>query len=147
MMMLTYNPLTELNKIQRQFDQAFDTIMTAEKTPWTPAIELQETAESYILKAILPGLDTETLNIEVSKKAIALSGQTQRPELGEGEKYRYSEFPTGEFRRVITLPEVIAHTDVKANYADGIVTVTLPKAPETVNRVVKVNLSSSQPSE
>ena len=146
MMMLTYNPFAELNKIQRQFDQAFET-MTEAKTRWTPAIELQETAESYILKAILPNLETETLNIEASRKAIAISGQTNRPELAEGEKYLHSEFPVGEFRRVIALPEAIAHTEVKAHYEDGILTVTLPKAPETVNRVVKVNLSVPQEAE
>ncbi len=141
MMMFTSNPFAELDKMQRQLDQMFNTELT---TRWTPAIELQETPDNYILRVVLPGLDSEALNIEAAKKAIAISGKTNRPELTEGENYLYSEFPVGEFHRVVALPEVIAHTEVQANYADGILTVTMPKAPETVNRVVKVSLNTAE---
>jgi HSP20 family protein len=141
MMMFTANPFAEMERMQRQFDRVFNTELTPH---WTPTIELQETPERYILRAILPGLKTETLNIEAAKKAIAISGKTHRPELPEAEKYLYSEFPIGEFRRVINLPEAIAHTEVKADYVDGILTVTMPKAPETVNRVVKVSLTAAE---
>ena len=144
MMMFTSNPFAEMERMQRQLDRMFNTEVT---TRWTPAIELQETPESYILRAILPGLDTEALDIEAAKKAIAISGVTPTPELAEGHKYLYSEFPAGEFYRVINLPEVIAHTEVKANYADGVLTVTMPKAPETVNHVVKVSLNAAEQSQ
>ncbi|MCG5062232.1 MAG: Hsp20/alpha crystallin family protein [Limnoraphis sp. WC205] len=138
-MMLAYNPFAEMERMQREFDRMFNTELT---TRWTPAIELQETPDSYVLRAFLPGLDSEALNIEAAKKAIAISGKTNRPELDEGHKYIYSEFPAGEFRRVVNLPEAIAHTEVKADYVDGVLTLTMPKAPETVNRVVKVSLNS-----
>ena len=138
-MMLAYNPFAEMEKMQREFDRVFNSQVTSR---WTPAIELQETPDSYVLRAFLPGLDSEALNIEAAKKAVAISGKTNRPELPEGHKYLYSEFPAGEFRRVVNLPEVIAHTEVKADYADGVLTLTMPKAPETVNRVVKVSLNS-----
>ncbi len=139
MIMFTSKPFAEIDRMQRQSNRTFNTELT---TRWTPAVELQETSESYILRTVLPGLDTEALNIEAAKKAVAISGKTHRPELAEGENYLYSEFPTGEFRRVINLPEVIAHTEVKADYIDGVLTVMMPKAPETVNCVVKVNLNS-----
>ncbi len=138
-MMLAYNPFAELEKMQREFDRVLNSEVTSR---WTPAIELQETPDSYILRAFLPGLDSEALNIEAAKKAIAISGKTHRSELDEGHKYLYSEFPSGEFRRVVNLPEAIAHTEVKADYADGVLTLTMPKAPETVNRVVKVSLTN-----
>lgn len=137
--MLAYNPFAEMERMQREFDRVFNSPVTSR---WTPAIELQETPDSYVLRAFLPGLDSEALNIEAAKKAIAISGKTNRPELDEGHKYLYSEFPSGEFRRVINLPEAIAHTEVKADYADSVLTVTMPKAPETVNRVVKVSLTN-----
>ncbi|MEL7037783.1 MAG: Hsp20/alpha crystallin family protein [Cyanobacteria bacterium J06592_8] len=137
-MMLAYNPFAEMEKMQREFDRVLNSEVV---TRWTPAIDLQETPDSYILRVFLPGLDTEALNIEAAKKAVAISGKTNRPELAEGHKSLYSEFPAGEFRRVINLPEVIAHTEVKADYVDGVLTLTMPKAPETVNRVVKVSLN------
>lgn len=137
-MMLAYNPFAEMEKMQREFDRVLNSETV---TRWTPAIDLQETPDSYILRVFLPGLDTTALNIEAAKKAVAISGKTNRPELAEGHKYLYSEFPAGEFRRVINLPEVIAHTEVKADYVDSVLTLTMPKAPETVNRVVKVSLN------
>lgn len=145
MMMFTTNPFAEIERIQRQFDRALNTGVTPQKTSrWTPAIELQETADAYILKAILPGLDTEALNIEASRKAVAISGTVNRAELADGNKSLYSEFPVGQFSRVIALPEAINHTEVKAEYLEGILTLCLPKAQEVVNRVVKVNLTGSQ---
>ncbi|MGB3189754.1 MAG: Hsp20/alpha crystallin family protein [Limnoraphis sp.] len=50
------------------------------------------------------------------------------------------EFPVDEFRRVIALPKAIINTEVKADYTNEILTLTLPKTPEAVNRVIKVNL-------
>ncbi|MEA5522899.1 Hsp20/alpha crystallin family protein [Limnoraphis robusta] len=138
-MMLAYNAFAEMERMQRQFDRVLNSQVTSR---WNPAIELQETPDSYVLRAFLPGLDSAALNIEAAKKAIAISGKTHRPELDEGHKYLYSEFPSGEFRRVVNLPEAIAHTEVKADYVDGVLTLTMPKAPETVNRVVKVSLNS-----
>lgn len=144
-MIFTANPFAEMERIQRQFDRAFNTGVTPQNTSrWTPAIELQETADAYILRAALPGLETEALNIEASKKAVAISGKTSRLELAEGNQYLYSEFPVGQFSRVITLPNAIAHTEVKADYNQGILTLNLPKAQEVINRVVKVNLTDLQ---
>lgn len=135
------NPFAEIEKMQQQFDKIF-TEMTTTKTVthWTPAVELQEKSDHFILQAIIPDLDRETLDIQVSKKAIVFSGKTQRPQLPEGEKYLYSEFPVGEFRRLVTLPEAVINTEVKADYLNGLLVITLPKAPEVINRVVKVNL-------
>ncbi|MEL7034354.1 MAG: Hsp20/alpha crystallin family protein [Cyanobacteria bacterium J06592_8] len=140
-MMLAYNPFAEMEKMERQLNRIFNSEVV---TRWTPAIDLQETPDSYILRVFLPGLDAEALDIKATKKAVAISGKTNRPELAEGHKYLYSEFPVGEFHRVINLPEVIAHTEVKADYADSVLTVIMPKAPETVNRVVKVSLNSAE---
>jgi HSP20 family protein len=98
MMMFTSNPFVEMERMQNQLDRILKTELTSR---WTPAIELQETPESYILRVILPGLDTSTLNIEAAKKAIGISGKSNRPQLSEAENYLYSEFPRGEFRRVI----------------------------------------------
>ncbi|MGB3405800.1 MAG: Hsp20/alpha crystallin family protein [Microcoleaceae cyanobacterium] len=144
-MMFTTNPFAEMERIQRQFDRAFNTGVAPQKTErWAPAIELRETADAYILRGILPGLETEALNIEASRKAVAISGKTRHLELADGNQYLYSEFPVGQFSRVIALPEAINHTEVKAEYLEGILTLRLPKAQEVINRVVKVNLTGSQ---
>jgi len=82
--MLAYNPFAEMERMQREFDRVFNSELTSR---WTPAVELQETPNNYILRVFLPGLDSEALNIEAAKKAVTISGKTHRPELNEGHKY------------------------------------------------------------
>ncbi|MGF1495039.1 MAG: Hsp20/alpha crystallin family protein [Microcoleaceae cyanobacterium] len=146
-MLISQLPFSEIEKVRRDFDQMLGEMMKAQTTTWTPAIELQETSEQFIARLIVPGLDKESLDIQAGRKAVAISGKTQRPELGEGEKYLYSEFPVGQFRRVLSLRDAVVNTEVAANYADGVLTITLPKAPETINRVVKVNLAGNDHTE
>ncbi|MGL5084048.1 MAG: Hsp20/alpha crystallin family protein [Microcoleaceae cyanobacterium] len=147
MMLLTHNPFAEIQKVQRQFDQMLTEMINPPVPDWTPEIEAQETSDAFIIRVIAPNLETESLDIQVSKQAIAICGKTQRTELPEGAKYLYSEFPVGQFRQVLSLRDTIVNTEVKANYANGILTVTLPKASETKNRVVKVNLTETHQSE
>ncbi len=149
MMLLTrysFPGFEQIQQIQRQFDQAFDELtdltQTEVSTDWTPSVQLEETPEQYIVLAIIPNLDKNELDIEVAKNGVAISGKTLETELPEGHKINYSEFPEGQFRRVVSLPEAVVQADVKAEYTDGILTVTLPKAPEVINRVVKVNLNT-----
>ncbi|ERT07428.1 hsp20/alpha crystallin family protein [Lyngbya aestuarii BL J] len=141
MLVSRYNPFAEVEKMHNQFERMFEEMTTTRMTnDWTPAVELQDKSNHFILRAIIPGLETYKLDIQATKKGIVFSGKTTRPQLNEAEKYLYSEFPVGEFRRVVALPEAIINTEVKADYTNGILTLTLPKAPEAVNRVVKVNL-------
>ena len=149
MMLVTrYNPFAEVEKMQKQVERMFEDMAAVRTaTCWTPAVELQDLSDRFILQAILPGLETDKLDIQATKKGIIISGKTARPQLNDGEKYLYSEFPVGEFRRVVALPEAIINTEVKADYTSGILTLTLPKAPEVVNRVVKVNFTENNPPE
>lgn len=141
-MMFTSNTWKELNKINRQFEQVFTELADAKVTPqWTPAIELEDNKDAYRLRVWLPNLERETLDIQATRKAIAISGKTNKTESTEDKKLLYSEFAFGQFGRLIPLPQPIAHLEVKAEYAEGILTVTLPKAPEAINRVVKVSLT------
>jgi HSP20 family protein len=141
MMRLMTVPFNELEKIYRQIDQAFDeSYSTGSNRPSQPPVELKETAESLVLRAMLPGVDREQLNIEVTRSAVLISGSYPEPQLPEKSQYFRSEFYRGQFRRVISLPFFVDNTAVKANYEQGILTLTLPKAPEVINQVVKVSV-------
>lgn len=141
-MMFTSNPWKELNKINRQFEQVFTELADAKVgCQWTPAIELEDNKDAYRLRVWLPNLERETLDIQTTKKAITISGKTYKTESTEDQKILYSEFAFGQFGRLIPLPQPIAHSEVTAEYLEGILTVTLPKAPEALNRVVKVSLT------
>lgn len=144
MTVVRYRPLTEMNSLQKQLDRIFVEAFTPaslsdDNYSVIPAAELTETEEALILKLELPGIKLADVNIEATVKSISISGDRQPK---QQEKTR-SEFRYGSFQRVIPLPVKIQNTEVKAQYKDGILHLTLPKAAAEINKVVKVSLGKA----
>ena len=139
MLVRSWNPIREMEALRRQFDTVFDELThleTQTEKGWMPAVELQETDESLVLSAQLPGLKASDLNVEVTREAVSIKGERRQEKKTE----HYSEFRYGSFQRVIPLPVAVENDQVKAEFIDGILKLTLPKVKEARNRVVKVNL-------
>jgi HSP20 family protein len=149
MTIIRYNPWQEINAIQRQFDRMFnDTIIPsslAELTNLTkvPAAELTETETAIVLKLEIPGMRAEDVDIQVTNKSVTVSGDRKSATSSEVNGKTHSEFHYGKFQRVIPLPVKVQHTNTTAEYQDGILHLTLPKAEEEQNKVVKVNLTNA----
>jgi HSP20 family protein len=147
MALIHWNPLQELNTIQRELNNIFEADMlsttildrTAAKVP---AAELQETDDAVYLKLELPGMEAKDIDLQVTDKAVYISGERKSEIKTEDKGKIKSEFHYGKFQRVIPLPTRIQNTNVKAEYKDGILNLTLPKAEEEKNKVVKINLDS-----
>ena len=145
MTIIRYNPWQEMNSLQRQLNRMFDDAFTPVSSDFgnlskVPAAELTETKEALVLKLEVPGIQPADINIEATAKSISISGERKSEvESEEGARTR-SEFRYGSFERVIPLPVRIQNTEVKAEYKDGILHLTLPKADEEKNKVVKVSL-------
>ena len=145
MAIVRYNPWQEMNSLQRQLNKMFDDVITPASfaefgnLAKVPAAELTETKENIVLKLEVPGMQPADLNIEAAHKSISISGE-RKSDKSEAEGQTRSEFRYGSFQRVIPLPAKIQNTQVKAEYKNGILHLTLPKAEEEKNKVVKVNL-------
>ncbi|OUL24894.1 Hsp20/alpha crystallin family protein [Nostoc sp. 106C] len=144
-MLVRYNPWQELNAIQRQINSLFEDT----RVPSTafekglvrvPAAELQETEDAIHLKLELPGIEAKDLDIQVTEKAVYVSGERKSENKTEDKGVTKTEFHYGKFQRVIPLPAPIQNTNVTADYKDGILNLTLPKTEQAKNKVVKVNL-------
>lgn len=146
MTIIRYNPWQEMNSLQHQFNRMFDDVLTPASIAdfgnfsKVPAAELTETDTALILKLEVPGIQPADLNIEATAKSISVSGERKSEVTSKDEDKTRSEFRYGSFQRVIPLPIRIQNTEVKAEYKDGILHLTLPKAEEEKNKVVKVNL-------
>ena len=146
MTIVRYNPWQEINSLQRQFNRMFDDVLTpASVTEFgnfskVPAAELTENQDDLVLKLEVPGMKPADINIEATAKSISVSGERKSEVTSEEEGKTRSEFHYGSFQRVIPLPVKIQNTEVKAEYKDGILHLTLPKAEAEKNKVVKVNL-------
>ncbi len=155
------NPWTEINSFRRQLNHIFDEDAMFEVasnisavhdtlTPATfaefanfykpPAAELIETEEALVLRLEVPGMQPGDIDIEATAKSISIKGDRKSEVQAELADKTRSEFGYGSFERVISLPVRIQNTEVKAEYKDGILHLTLPKAEEEKNKVVKVNL-------
>jgi HSP20 family protein len=92
----------------------------------------------------LPDIEAKDLDIQVTKDSLSISGERHVKKKEESEKgYYWSEISYGSFRRVFALPVAIENEQVKAEYTNGILTLTLPKANEV--KAFKVNLTSELP--
>lgn len=146
MTIVRYSPWQEMNSLQRQLNRMFDDALTPASVAEfgnfakVPAAELTETDEALLLKLEVPGMQPADLNIEATAKSVAISGERKSEVKSKDEGKTRSEFRYGIFQRVIPLPTRIQNTEVKAEYKDGILQLTLPKAESEKNKVVKVNL-------
>jgi HSP20 family protein len=148
MLVRYWQPWRELETLRRQFDQVFDELAqtsSTEQMTWAPAIELHDGAEALTLRVQLPGIDANSLDIQVSREAASLSGEHRFQQKFEAKGVLKSEFRYGKFQRVIPLPVAVQNNQVKADYTDGILTLTLPKVVEAQMQAVKVSVGSGSP--
>ncbi len=143
--LVRYNPWREMNSLQRQLNRLFDDALIP--TNWDdwgnfskiPAAELTETEDAVHLKLEVPGMSAKDLDVQVMADRVAISGE-RKSEINDKTR---SEFRYGKFSRVIPLPIKIQNTNVTAEYKDGILNLTLPKAESEKNKVVKVSLDEA----
>jgi HSP20 family protein len=95
------------------------------------------------LKLEVPGIEAKDLDISVTQNAVSISGERKEETKTQENGVTKSEFYYGKFQRVIPLPARIQNTQVRAEYKDGILNLTLPKAESEKNKVVKVNLEQA----
>ena len=148
MALVRWNPWREINTLQSQLDRLFDeTLVPATSLERgllrVPPAEMKETEEAIHLKLEIPGLEAKDLDVQVTEKAVSISGERKSETKAEENGKTRSEFYYGKFERVIPLPARVQNTNVTAEYKDGILNLTLPKTEQEKNKVVKVNLEQS----
>ena len=108
---------------------------------WTPALDVYEDKDNVTVKAELPGLKREEIEVSLHDGTLSISGERKGEEKHQdAEVYRAERF-FGKFQRTVTLPTPVAADKVKAQYKDGILTVTLPKTEEAKPKQIDVSVS------
>ena len=110
--------------------------------PWTPSVDVLETKNDLVLRADIPGLDMKDIEILLENGTLALKGERKFEEVKEEKSgYHRIERSFGSFARYFTLPDTVDAEHVKADYSNGVLTVTLPKKEVAKPRSIKVELS------
>lgn len=135
------NPWSELDSLTGRLNRFLEDLPNhAETGNWKPAVNVDETAEELILTAELPGMKLEDLELEVENNVLTLSGEKAQVRTeGEDRKYHVWERTFGSFSRAFTLPRTVRVDDITAEFADGVLYVRMPKAPEARSRRIEVH--------
>ena len=150
MAIVRWEPFRDVMASQREFDRLFKEAFTPffgegelSTRTWAPPVDIYETADSIVLKAELPGVDPKDVEVKVEDNSLFLKGERKFEKEVNNENYHRVERSYGSFARSFTLPNSINTEKVKAEFKDGLLTLTLPKREEAKPRTVKIDVSKN----
>jgi HSP20 family protein len=136
-----------LSNLRDEIDRLFDVPLaelartSSLLSGWTPALDLHEDKDSLVVKVEVPGMKKEDIEVSLHDGTLSISGERKSDQTFEGaEVYRAERF-FGRFQRTIALPTAVAADQIKAQYKDGVLTITLPKAEEAKPKQIDVQVS------
>ena len=94
---------------------------------WTPSVDISETDNGFEVRAELPGVTKDDLSVSVKDNLLTLSGEKRQENSEDTQNFRRVERRYGSFQRRFTLPSDVAADDIKADYTDGVLTLSIPK--------------------
>ncbi len=107
---------------------------------WGLAVDMFETSDHLVVKASVPGVKPENLDITVQGDTLTIKGEMQEEQQNQQGRYHFRERRVGAFSRTITLPYPIQNDKVEAAFENGVLTLTLPKAEAVRPRTIKVQV-------
>jgi HSP20 family protein len=142
-----WEPLRELSTLQSEMNRLFSSVFDAPQggtgaaggRRWIPAMDLIETKDHYVLRADLPGVSQEDVRIEMENDVLNISGERKAEHTEEGGFVRL-ERSFGSFARSLTLPKGINPEAVQASFADGVLTLHIPKPEQAKPRRIEIAL-------
>jgi len=131
------------DQFNRLFNQAFD--RSAEEgslTPWAPAVDIYETEHELVVKADLPDVKPEELDIRVENNILTIRGERKFEKKVNENNYLRVERTYGSFSRSFSLASTVNSEAIKAEYKDGVLTLKVPKREEAKPKQIKVNVNT-----
>ena len=155
MALIRWEPVRELNTIQSEMNRLFNTFFDSPSNSagpvnggghrrWLPAMDLLETDSDFVLRADLPGLSEQDVNIELEDNVLTISGERKAEHEERKEGYYRVERASGSFSRSLTLPEGIDADAVQASFDSGVLEVRIPKPEERKPRKVSISVGGEK---
>lgn len=143
--LIRWNPVRDMVTFRRQMDRLFDNFMDEsmagrlENQSWGLALDIAENDNAFIVKASVPGVKPEDLDISLNDNTLTIRGEVKSDETIEEGQYHVRERRFGSFTRTLTLPRTVNRDAIDANYEDGVLTLNIPKSEEVQPRRITVN--------
>jgi HSP20 family protein len=128
---------SRLANLQDQLDRLFES--PAQR--WVPALDVQEDKNSFVVRTELAGLKREDIEVSLHENELTVSGERKLEPKQEGVEIHRQERYYGKFQRTLALPTPVAADQIKAQYKDGVLTVTLPKIEEAKPKQIDISVN------
>jgi len=152
MAIVRWEPFRDLVTIQDRMNRIFDEAFRGVSRPsaeedwalggtWAPAVDIYEHEGNLVLKAELPGIDSKDVDVRVENNVLTLRGERKFDEEVKRESCHRVERAYGTFSRSFTLPNVVDTQNIKAEFKDGVLRVTMPKREEAKPKQIQVQIT------
>jgi HSP20 family protein len=149
MALVRWDPVRDLDSLQDDMNRLFDRFFGdrpgdggSQARRWMPAMDLAETENDLVLRADLPGMSEDDIDIEVKDGVLTVSGERKAEQEEKGEGYHRVERAFGTFSRSLSLPDGVDPDKVEAKFEDGVLEVRIPKPAETKPTRVQIGKGS-----
>ncbi len=140
--LIRWEPAREMMTLREAMDRLFDDAFTRPlslRDAWSvPAIDMYQTDDEIVVKAALPGIKADEVQINITGEVLTLKGEMKHEEEKKEKAWHMREQRWGAFERSIVLPTDVVADKAKAEFENGILTVTLPKADEVKPKVINI---------
>lgn len=150
MTLVTWDPFRELEEMSDRLNRMFvrpaighangNGKEIATVADWTPTVDISETEAEYAIKAELPDVKKDDVKVTVEDGVLSIQGERKQEKEEKGKKYHRIERSYGRFVRSFTLPDTVDESKVRADYADGLLSLHLPKSEKAKPKQIDVKI-------
>lgn len=140
-----YEPLWGIDTFRRDMDRLFDSFFghgPSEEyaTLWAPAVDIEETKDSVVIRAEIPGMNKEDIKIQTVGDALVITGERKHESEEKDRHFHRVERAYGKFQRMMQLPVEVESDKAKASYKDGVLEIIFPKSEKAKAREIEIEV-------
>jgi HSP20 family protein len=153
MALIRWEPVRELQTVQDEMNRLFSTFFDSPSRAgngnrttmrrWIPAMDVVEADDQFVLRADLPGMSEEDVNIELDENVLTISGERKAEHEQRHEGYYRVERAWGSFSRSLTVPEGVDADGIQASFDGGVLEVRIPKPEQPTPRKVQISVGGA----
>lgn len=138
---------SELSRMQEEMNRYFDDFFGEQRRglsegAWLPAVDVSETDSEMVVRAELPGMTQDDIEVNLQDNVLTLKGEKKQEKKEEKENYHRVERSYGSFSRSFTLPAGVNQDEVKATFKDGVLEIAMPKTEEAKPKKIAITAGS-----